>query len=70
MSSERQKISPAEMVYHARRRIAAIQLWTRQDTEDSYLANDERQAVNRRTKMTPRIASGRIVTLGVGIIMR
>lgn len=48
MSSERQKISPAEMVYHARRRIAAIQLWTRQDTEETYLANEERQAAVER----------------------
>jgi uncharacterized protein with HEPN domain len=49
MSSERRsKITPAEMVYHARRRIAMIVAWTKDDTEESYLANEERQAAVER----------------------
>ena len=49
MSSERRsKITPAEMVYHARRRIAMILAWTKDDTEESYLANEERQAAVER----------------------
>lgn len=49
MSSERRsKISPAEMVHHARRRIASIYAWTKDDTEESYLANEERQAAVER----------------------
>lgn len=49
MSSERRsKITPAEMAYHARRRIAMILAWTKDDTEESYLANEERQAAVER----------------------
>jgi uncharacterized protein with HEPN domain len=49
MSSERRsKLTPAEMVYHARRRIAMIVAWTKDDTAESYLANDERQAAVER----------------------
>jgi uncharacterized protein with HEPN domain len=49
MSSERRsKITPAEMVYHAHRRIAMIVAWTKDDTEESYLANEERQATVAR----------------------
>lgn len=36
------------MVYHARRRIAMILAWTKDDTEESYLANEERQAAVER----------------------
>lgn len=46
--SSNSKITPAEMVYHARRRIAQIQAWTKHDTEATYLANDERQAAVER----------------------
>lgn len=49
MSSERRsKVTPAEMVYHARRRIAMIVTWTKADTEESYLDNEERQAAVER----------------------
>lgn len=48
MSFKRSKITPPEMVYHARRRIASIIEWTKDDTEDSYLANEERQAAIER----------------------
>ena len=49
MSSDRRsKITPAEMVHHARRRIAMILAWTKDDTEESYLANEERQAAVER----------------------
>ena len=49
MSSERRRKSrPAEMVYHARRRIAMILAWTKDDTEESDLANEERQAAVER----------------------
>lgn len=49
MSSEHvSKLTPAEMVYHARRRIALILAWTKNDTEASYLANEERQAAVER----------------------
>lgn len=46
--SSRKRPSPAEMVYHARRRIALIRAWTQSDTEESYLANEERQAAVER----------------------
>ncbi len=36
------------MVYHARRRIALMQAWTKDDTEATYLANEERQAAVER----------------------
>ncbi len=48
MFSKRSKITPAEMAHHARRRIALIVEWTRDDTEGSYLANEERQAAIER----------------------
>ena len=48
MSSERRRPSPAEIVHHARRRIALIRDWTRADTEVTYLANEERQAAVER----------------------
>lgn len=48
MSSKRSKMTPAEIAYHARRRIALIRAWTQDDTEDSYLANEERQAAIER----------------------
>lgn len=48
MSSKRSKITPAEMAHHARRRIALIHDWTKGDTEESYLANEERQAAIER----------------------
>ena len=48
MSSERRRPSPAEMVHHARRRIALIRNWTQADTEATYLANEERQAAVER----------------------
>ena len=48
MSSERRRPSPVEMVLHARRRISLIQKWTKTDTEATYLANEERQAVVER----------------------
>jgi uncharacterized protein with HEPN domain len=41
-------MTPAEMAYHARRRIAMIRAWTEHDTEASYLANEERQAAVER----------------------
>ena len=40
----RRKIRPAEMVHHPRRRIAMILAWTKDDTAESCLANEERQA--------------------------
>lgn len=46
--SSSSKITPAEMVYHARRRIAQIRAWTKHDTEATYLTNDERQAAVER----------------------
>lgn len=36
------------MAHHARRRIALIHDWTKGDTEESYLANEERQAAIER----------------------
>lgn len=48
MSSKRSKIMPAEMAHHARRRIALIREWTKGDMEESYLANEERQAAIER----------------------
>jgi len=48
MSSKRSKITPAEMAHHARGRIALIHAWTKDDTEESYLANEERQAAIER----------------------
>jgi uncharacterized protein with HEPN domain len=48
MSSKRSKLTPAEMVYHARRRITLIRQWTQNDTEETYLANEERQAAVER----------------------
>ena len=48
MSSERRRPSPAEMIHHARRRIALILKWTKTDNEATYLANDERQAAVER----------------------
>ena len=48
MSSRRSKLMPPEMAYHARRRIALIIAWTSGDTEESYLANEERQAAVER----------------------
>ncbi len=48
MSSKRSKITPAEMAHHAGRRIALIHDWTKDDTEESYLANEERQAAIER----------------------
>lgn len=48
MSSKRSKLTPAEMVYYARRRIASIREWTKDDTEESYLTNEERQAAVER----------------------
>ncbi len=47
-SKRRSKITPAEMVHHARRRIAMIVAWTKSDTEESYLGNEERQAAVER----------------------
>lgn len=43
MSIKANKITPPEMIYHARRRIALIQTWTKDDTEASYLANERRR---------------------------
>lgn len=48
MSSKRSKLSPAETVHHARRRIALIREWTASDTEATYLENAERQAAVER----------------------
>ena len=48
MSSKRQKLSPLEIVHHARRRIGLIRAWTADDTEASYLANEERQSAVER----------------------
>lgn len=47
MSSE-SKNTPYEVIQHARRRIAQIGVWTSDDDEASYLANDERQAAAER----------------------
>jgi len=41
-------MAAAEIVHHARRRIALIWAWTKVDTEASYLANEERQAAVER----------------------
>jgi hypothetical protein len=49
MSSERRsKITPAEIAYHARRRIATIAAWTKDDTEESCLANARPQKQRQR----------------------
>ena len=48
MSSERRRPSPAEVLHHARRRIALILKWTKTDNEASYLANDERRRAVER----------------------
>ena len=48
MSSERRRPSAAEMIHHARRRIAIIRRWTQGDSEASYLANEERHAAVER----------------------
>jgi uncharacterized protein with HEPN domain len=48
MSTKRGKLSPADVVQHARRRIAQIGVWTANDSEASYLANEERQAAVER----------------------
>lgn len=46
--SSKSKLTPLEVVQHARRRIAQIGAWTADDDEESYLANDERQAAVER----------------------
>ncbi len=43
MPSRRAKATPADAVRHARRRIARIFAVTKNDTLESYLANEERQ---------------------------
>jgi uncharacterized protein with HEPN domain len=48
VSTDRRKEAPAETVAHARRRIALIFKWTADDTETTYLANEERQAAAER----------------------
>jgi len=48
MSSKRSKLTPAEIVHHARRRNVLIRAWTAADTEATYLANQERQAAVER----------------------
>ena len=48
MSSKRSKMTPAEMAHHTRRRVALIRAWTQDDTEETYLANEERQAAIER----------------------
>jgi len=48
MPSERRARSPAQIIAHARRRIALIRSWTARDSLETYLANEERQhAVER-----------------------
>jgi len=42
------KLTPLETIQHARRRIAQIAAWTKDDSEASYLANEERQAAVER----------------------
>lgn len=46
--SSKSKLTPLEVIQHARRRIAQIDVWTHDDNEASYLANDERQAAVER----------------------
>jgi uncharacterized protein with HEPN domain len=46
--SSKSKLTPLEVVQHARRRIAQIDTWTQHDDEASYLSNDERQAAVER----------------------
>lgn len=46
--SSKSKLTPLDIVQHARRRIAQIHAWTTDDTEATYLANDERQAAVER----------------------
>ncbi len=48
MSSDETKMTPLEIVGHARRRIAQIQRWTSTDTKETYFENDERQAAVER----------------------
>lgn len=48
MSSDDTKMTPVEIIGHARRRIAQIQRWTSSDTRETYSANDERQAAVER----------------------
>lgn len=46
--SSKGKLTPLEVIQHARRRIAQVAAWTAADDEASYLANDERQAAVER----------------------
>lgn len=48
MSSKRSKMSPAETVFHARRRIAQINEWVASENESTYLASTLKQAAVER----------------------
>lgn len=48
MSSRRSKLTPKEIVHHARRRIALKVKWTVAETEASYLQNEMLQSAVER----------------------